>query len=208
MSGSVLIGPSAGPVQINVLGKSTFMRCAAGCLLALLAWSPPAVAALTGALSTTSVPRSLSTSADVTVGGATRLVGSLRLGADSPYTIGRAGQTTAGKGRSTVIIGQASGLGSCVGGDVVIDAGTGSAPGAVKIGSASLAVQLGAPTIVVGALTASSFSTSGGVTMNNLVSSGLAAVGPLSAWLVTAMGIAPSAAFTVASLQPVVCVQR
>ena len=60
---------------------------------------------------------SITTTAAVTLGGTNWLVGSVMLGDDAAYTVARRGYSTANNGKATVVLGQASGHSSSVGGD-------------------------------------------------------------------------------------------
>lgn len=103
------------------------------------------------------------TAASLSVTGTTQLTGSLQLGVNSVFTIGRTPVSTANAGQATYWLGQAAGAASCAGGDMVIDAGTGSLSGSVLLGPSARGVIVGAastPVTVAGALTAGSTGTS------------------------------------------------
>ena len=138
-----------------------------------------------------------------------QLEGSIRLGdASGTYTIARTARGTLTKGRSTYIVGQASGFATSDGGDVFIDAGAGGPSGVVRVGTVSAgSVELGSLTSTVkalghmqantasvsGLLQATGISTAGSMT----ASTGLSA-GTVSAGAVTASGAATAASFSTA----------
>jgi len=102
-AGNVLVGLASDAVTISSVSKTTTVR---GNLVAN-------TLSVTGALSASSVTVSgaltatagITTAAAVTVTGSAGITGTLLLGADTTYTIGRRVQTTANHGRTTFLLG-------------------------------------------------------------------------------------------------------
>ena len=112
----------------------------------------------------------MTTSGALSVDGSSRLTGTLQLGGNTKYTIGR--PINAGtNGESTYLIGQSGLNGNGRGGDVVIEVGAGDTTGVVRIGLTSEAItlsQASKTTLVRGALLANSLSVSSLMTAQSL----------------------------------------
>jgi hypothetical protein len=140
----------------------------------------------------------------LTVTGSSSVLGSLALGTGSVYTIGRTARSGVLRGLSTYLLGQAAGNVACVGGDLVLEAGTGgSTNGQVRVGAQADSVAIGSlghTTTVSGALVANSASVTGAITAAGMTLSGaLTATGGMStAGAVTAAtGLSTAGAATV-----------
>ena len=111
------MGTQSESVTISSLTKTTNIR---GALLANTAVVTGLIRA--NSLSTVgaiSAGTQLSVGSDASISGSVAIAGSLMLGMDSPFTIGRKIASTLGNGRTTVLIGQTTGLASSNGGDLV-----------------------------------------------------------------------------------------
>ena len=179
-AGSLLLGAASQAITIGVSGKT----------VSVLSHMDAAAAAFTGA----SLRDSLSSAgavagASISTSGTAVHVGSLILGTDSYYTIGRARASTQ-HGLTTFILGQAGAAGS-LGGDIAIDAGTGTSSGRVLVGPAASAVVLGSlsgAVSVAGSLTGSAASFSGTLQAAHLTTAGTVSASALSAGTATVSG--------------------
>jgi hypothetical protein len=135
---------------------------------------------------------SLGSAGSLTVRGSALLSNIVQLSGDSAFTIARSAHSGSA-GQPTLLAGQAAGHASCLGGDLVLEAGTGVLAGTVRVGGTSDAVRLGQSgktVTVLGSLSATGATLSGSLTALSL-SSGAATVtslavngittGPLSA---------------------------
>ena len=126
---------------------------------------------------------SLSTAGTVSVGGSATMVGSILLGGNSAYTMARATNTASTNGFATVLIGQRAGHAQSLGGDLILEAGTGGTAGVVRVGQLASAVLLGsatAPVTASGAFAADSVTVTNLVRAGSLSATGSATVGALS----------------------------
>ena len=233
-AGTLRLGTASGSVLIGSLLRTTQV---AGSLVANTAsvsgLMKSAAVSATGSLTATSAEiqgaltaQHVRSSGTLSVAGSSQLVGNVALGADIPFTIGRAVQTTVFNGRSTVIVGQGAGHPSSAGGNLVLEGGTGAVIGSIRIGTASESVvisQSGKTTTVrgdlvaqagsvTGSLTAGSMSSAGPLTAATISSAarsssgGMTSSAPVTAssfstaGALTANGITTGAAFTAASL--------
>ena len=202
LAGSVRIGQSSQSVHVGSAAKSVF---APGALVAgsvsitglasataLSTTGPVTASALTtaGAISSASV----TLTGVLSAAGSAAVRGTLQLGDDAMYTIGRRAYSQSRRGRSSYVLGQAAGHTLSNGGDLVLDAGTGSLPGFVYVGGSSDQVVLGQSnkaTVVLGALLANTvsvtallsattgLSTAGGLTSNTASFTGFASAGSM-----------------------------
>ena len=194
-NGVVRIGTAARAIAIGSVSKTATV---AGGLQAN-------VAAVTGLLTAGSFSNSgvlstnsLVTSGAVTVGDSAWLVGSVRLGADSLYSLARPARTQANRGFTTYLLGQAAGNVGSNGGDFVIEPGTGGASataGRLVLGATGQSVEIsqsGKTTSVLGHLSvAGSVTTGGSATVAGLTSSA-----PITATAVRSMGMLTASGIT------------
>ena len=173
----------AGNLAVNAVSVTALLRSA----------DISASGAVTAATSLTTGALSAATAA---VSGSVTIGGSILVGGASAVTIGRPANTVTANGQSTYILGQDRTGG--VGGDLLLDAGTGAAAGNVKIGHFSTGVTMGDPARVVtvrGHLAANTASVSG---LLNAASATL--TGALSAATVTTGSISAASALTAAGI--------
>jgi hypothetical protein len=211
-AGAVLIGAVSDSITLGAVGRN--VTVAGDLFTAQISSVGPVTAAsvvAVGAMSAASLSLSgavsaagISTSGTLTVAGSASVAGSLLLGTSAgAYTIGRPGATLNTAGLDTVLLGQAAGGGSVVGGTLVLDGGTGGASaGTVRLGAASGAVVLGAFNRTVtapGTLLVDTVSVTAGVAAATVsVSGGLTAASLSTGGVASAAGISTSGALTVA----------
>jgi hypothetical protein len=126
--------------------------------------------------------------------GSVALVGSLLLGADAVYTVQRRAHSTSA-GKSTYVLGQGAGSGTSLGGDLVVDAGTGGTTGTVRVGPLASAITIGSvarTATVLGGLVANVGSVTG-----LLVTGSLSTVNAASAASLSVFGAVSSAGLSV-----------